>query len=55
METISQIHNIYIVHQSYMFRLPQYSHHKAVYGIIKNKLFTKADTNIDITRKKFYF
>ena len=35
METMSPIHNTYFAHHSYMFRLPQRSHHQAVQRIIK--------------------
>jgi len=39
METLGQIHNIHFAHHSYMFRLPQRSHHQAAHRITKKIVY----------------
>ena len=37
LDTVTQVHNIYFAHHSYMFRLPQRCHRKAVQRTIQSK------------------
>jgi hypothetical protein len=46
-----KIQDIYFTHHSYMFRLPQCSHHQAVQGIIKRKLFIETQRGRHIFKK----
>ena len=50
-EMEKKIHNIYFTHHSYMFRLPQCSHHQAVHIIIKRKLFIRTQRECHILKK----